>query len=268
MSPIHAWTQADYAREKRWADEIVPAMVVGDALRLELKSGRKVLAIYTPAPKTMAGVVVVHGLGVNPDWGLIGTLRSRLPDYGYATLSVQMPVLVAGALGEDYPALFPEAAERLAAAVAHLNGKGFEKVAIVFHSMGARMSNYFLTHVPGARVAAWVAIGLPTFVMEPASVRIPVLDLHGERDVRPCSATRRRAPSCCAPSAVRRRSKSPGPTITSPAARTSSRGRSSSFSTDVCGRRGSCRCVPTSRFSSIRTSRAARACAGRPCASR
>ncbi len=27
-----------------------------------------------------------------------------------------------------------------------------------------------------------MAIGLPTFVMEPASVRIPVLDLHGEKD--------------------------------------------------------------------------------------
>jgi pimeloyl-ACP methyl ester carboxylesterase len=179
---VHALAQADYAREQRWADEIVPAIVVGDVLQLELKSGRRVLAIYTPAPKAAAGVVVVHGLGVNPDWGLIGTLRSRLPDYGYATLSVQMPVLAAGALGEDYPALFPEAAERLAAAVAHLNGKGFEKVAIVSHSMGARMSNYFLTHVPGVRVAAWVAIGLPTFVMEPASVRIPVLDLHGEKD--------------------------------------------------------------------------------------
>ena len=47
------------------------------------------------------------------------------------------------------------------AAVAHLNARGSEKVAIVSHSMGARMSNYFLTHVAGARVAAWVAIGLP-----------------------------------------------------------------------------------------------------------
>ena len=182
VSPALARAHGDYAREQRWADEIVPAIVVGDAVRLELKSGRKVLAIYTPAQKAAAGVVVVHGLGVNPDWSLIGTLRSKLPEYGYATLSVQMPVLAAGALAEDYQAVFPEAAERLAAAVADLKARGHGRVAIVSHSMGARMSNYFLTHAADARVAAWVSIGLPVFVMEPAPLKIPVLDLYGEKD--------------------------------------------------------------------------------------
>jgi len=182
LTPVHAWTQADYAREQRWADEIAPAIVVGDPVRLESRSGRKFLAIYTAAPKAGGGVVVVHGLGVHPDWGLIGTLRSRLPEHGYATLSVQMPVLAAGAPGEQYPPLFPEAAERLAAAVTHLHGKGFEKIAIVSHSMGARMSNYFLSHAANAGVAAWIAIGLPGLVSEPAAVKIPVLDLYGEKD--------------------------------------------------------------------------------------
>jgi pimeloyl-ACP methyl ester carboxylesterase len=93
-----------------------------------------------------------------------------------------MPVLVAGAPGEQYVPLFPEAAERLAAAVAWLRGKGFENVAIVSHSMGARMSNYFLAHAPDSRVTAWVAIGLPALVSEPAAVKIPVLDLYGEKD--------------------------------------------------------------------------------------
>jgi dienelactone hydrolase len=92
-----------------------------------------------------------------------------------------MPVLAAGAPGEQYPPLFPEAAERFAAAVAWLRGQGFEKVAIVSHSMGARMSNYFLTHAPDARVTAWVAAGLPALA-EPASLKIPVLDLYGEKD--------------------------------------------------------------------------------------
>ena len=77
LPPVHAWPQADYAREQRWADEIVPAIVVGDAVRLELKSGRKVLAIYTPAPKASAGVVVVHGLGVNPDTTTINDPTGR-----------------------------------------------------------------------------------------------------------------------------------------------------------------------------------------------
>jgi len=176
------FAQADYAREQRWAEEITPAIVVGDAVQLELKSGRKFLAIYATGGKPVAGVVVVHGLGVHPDWGLIGTLRTRLAEQGYATLAVQMPLLAADALGEHYPPLFPEAAERLAVAVAFLRGKGMKRLAIVSHSMGSRMTNYFLNHTPDPRVDAWVAIGLSQVVNGPQPLKLPVLDLYGEMD--------------------------------------------------------------------------------------
>src|SRR6185436_17741741 len=177
-----AFGQAHYAREKRWADEIVPAIVVGDAVWLELKSGRKFLAIYTAHPKAVAGVIVVHGLGLHPDWGLVNMLRTRLAELGYATLSVQMPVLGSEASGIDYPPLFPEAAERLAAAAAFLHGRGTKKIAIVSHSMGALMTGYFLGHAGDARVDAWVAIGHPGEFAAPGTFKAPVLDLYGETD--------------------------------------------------------------------------------------
>jgi len=182
LAPISAFGQADYAREKRWADEIAAAIVVGDPVQLEIPSGRKFLAIYTPNAKATAGIVVVHGMGVHPDWGLIGALRSRLAEQGYATLSVQMPVLAADAKGEQYEALFPEAAERLAAAVAFLRGKNMKKVALVAHSMGARMANHFIVHAGEARVDAWVAIGILGEYAAPAGFKAPVLDLYGEKD--------------------------------------------------------------------------------------
>src|SRR5260221_3431380 len=40
-----AQAQPDYAREQRWADEINPGLVVGDAVYLNQKSGHKFLAI-------------------------------------------------------------------------------------------------------------------------------------------------------------------------------------------------------------------------------
>ena len=52
-----------------------------------------------------------------------------------------MPVLAADARGEQYPPLFAEAVERLQAAVAFLRDKGHRKIAVVSHSLGARMSN-------------------------------------------------------------------------------------------------------------------------------
>lgn len=183
LAPGLAGAAADYAREKRWAEEIVPATLVGDPVYLELKSGRRFLAIYTPGPRAKAGVIVVHGLGVHPDWGLINALRSGLAERGYTTLSAQMPVLAADARGEQYPPLFPEAAERLRTAVAFLRGKGYRKVAIVSHSMGARMADFFLARGPGAQVETWVAIGLSGEFLEPGRLSLPVLDLYGENDL-------------------------------------------------------------------------------------
>jgi alpha/beta superfamily hydrolase len=177
------FAQADYAREQRWADELTPGLVVGDAVYLIQKSGHKFLAIYTAAAQPRAAVIVVHGLGVHPDWALIGALRSGLADQGYATLSVQMPVLAASAKGEDYPALFPDAADRLKAAVAYLNTKGHHTIALVSHSMGARMSNFFLTRSPDHGIAAWACIGISSGEFaEPAKLRLPVLDIYGEND--------------------------------------------------------------------------------------
>jgi predicted alpha/beta-hydrolase family hydrolase len=177
------YAQADYAREKRWADEITPAILVGDPVYLELKSGHKFLAIYAPHPKAAAAVILVHGLGVHPDWGLINPLRSQLTEQGYTTLSVQMPVLAADADGARYPPLFPEAAERLQKAVAYLRGKGYARIALVSHSMGSRMANFFLNTVAEPHIDAWVAIGVTGTFTEPGTLKAPVLDVYAENDL-------------------------------------------------------------------------------------
>src|SRR5256885_16924369 len=81
----------DYAREQRWADEVLPALVVGDAVYLQTGSGHRFLALHTPAQSAQTAIVLVHGIGVHPDHGVIGILRQSLAESGYATLSVQMP---------------------------------------------------------------------------------------------------------------------------------------------------------------------------------
>lgn len=173
---------ADYGREKKWADEIVPGIVVGDPLYLGPVQGHKFLALYTEAAKPKAAVIVVHGLGVHPDWNLIGVLRGGLAEQGYTTLSVQMPVLAADAQPDAYPATFDEAAARLRAAADFLKAKGYGKIAVVSHSMGARMSLHYLMRNPDAAVKAWVAIGMSGGEGY-GKVRVPVLDLYGDNDL-------------------------------------------------------------------------------------
>jgi alpha-beta hydrolase superfamily lysophospholipase len=178
-----AYCAADYAREARLAQEIVPAIVVGDAVYLATARQPRVLALYTDASSptiVKAAVIVVHGVGVHPDWALISGLRTGLAEAGMSTLSVQMPVLSADAPREQYATLFPESNDRLAAAVSYLRERGAERIAIVSHSMGASMVDAYLSSSSAAKLAAWVPIGmLKAFGSRPD---MPVLDVIAERD--------------------------------------------------------------------------------------
>ena len=173
---------ADYAREERWAQEVVPSLVVGAAVYLTTPTRPRVLAIITVPPgESRGGIVVVHGLGVHPDWGLIGGVRTRVAEAGYVTLSVQMPVLSASATRDDYRETLPEAGERIGAAIAYLRRKGIAKIAIVSYSMGATMANTYLARPDAQPIDAWIPIGMfGSFAVAP---REAVLDILAENDL-------------------------------------------------------------------------------------
>jgi hypothetical protein len=179
LQPVWAVT-SDYAREKKWADEIVPGVVVGDPVYLEAQ-GQQFLTLYTEAPNAKAGLVIVHGIGVHPDHGLIGVLRSRLADLGYTTLSIQMPILAVDAEAGSYQPLFPEAAARIQAAAKFLQDKGNKKIAIVSHSLGSAMTKSYFQNDPDSPFSVWVAIGLSSDNY--GGVKLPIFDLYGGNDL-------------------------------------------------------------------------------------
>jgi pimeloyl-ACP methyl ester carboxylesterase len=172
----------DYAREQRWADEIQKSLMVGDAVWLQQKNGHKFLSLYTEAKTVKGAVVIAHGRGWSPDFELYGTLRTRLAEMGYTTLSVQMPVLPSTAILGLYVPLYPDARERFQLAVDFLKSKGHKNIAIVSHSLGATMANQYLIRTDDTAVKAWVFIGILQGLEEMYRIRIPVLDVFGERD--------------------------------------------------------------------------------------
>jgi dienelactone hydrolase len=180
---------SDQAREQRWADEIVPTLVVGNAVWLQPPGPqKKFLGLFTEprqgAKAARGAIVLVHGLGVNPDYGVIGSLRTSLADAGWTTLSIQMPVLGAGESAERYPGLFPEASDRIGAAIAWLQARKYKRIFLVSHSMGARMANHYLGRNPEAPIAAWVALGISSGEFEPGTAgRVPIYDVYAEHDL-------------------------------------------------------------------------------------
>src|SRR4029453_9625390 len=80
---VHLAYGADYVREKKRADEITPGIVMGDLVYLEGEARPMFPPFYSAAPHSQGGVGMVNGIGVHPDWGLIGSPRRWLADHGY-----------------------------------------------------------------------------------------------------------------------------------------------------------------------------------------
>lgn len=172
----------DYEREKRWSDQILPAVLVGDPVWIKQKSGHEFLGLYTVAEKPRGAVIIGHGRGWNPDFELYGALRTRIAEAGYTTLSIQLPVLGPGAKVGDYIPTYGDGAERYELAAKFLRDKGYKNVGIVSHSLGATMANYYLIKADEVPVKAWVFIGIINGLEEMFRIKIPVLDIFGSKD--------------------------------------------------------------------------------------
>jgi len=184
---------SDTDKEKRWADQIVDALIDGNAEWLEAE-GHKFLAIYTEdqTGEPKGGAIILHGIGVHPNWSeVIYPLRTELPNHGWATLSIQMPVLPNEAEVKDYIPLIKEAAPRIQAAIAFLKSKNIEPMVIIAHSLGATMASATLAEQGDLGLRGYVAIGMSGSDLDPqldttaqlAKLKLPILDLYGSRDL-------------------------------------------------------------------------------------
>jgi pimeloyl-ACP methyl ester carboxylesterase len=183
---------SDFAKEKRWADQIVDFLIEGDAVWLEA-GGHRFLAIYTKAKTAnqKRGVILMHGIGVHPNWEqVIYPLRTGLAERGMPTLSLQMPILRNEAEAIEYAPLMAEAGPRIEAGIQFLKAKGVEEIVMAAHSLGTIMATHYLAD-KAANVRAFVAVGMGGRPNEPrmdtvsflSRIHIPVLDLYGSDDL-------------------------------------------------------------------------------------
>jgi len=188
-----AASKSDQAKEKRWEEQIVPSLLVGEAVNLKA-AGVEFLGLYAEndTDKAIGGVVLIHGIGVHPAWPeIIDPLRMGLPEAGWHTLSIQMPILKNEAEGKDYPPLFDEVPGRIQAGVDYLKAKGVKNIVIIGHSLGNTMTTYYLAKKKDPAVRAFVAIAFgPGYPKDPrmdsyknfSKVTIPTLDIYGSGD--------------------------------------------------------------------------------------
>jgi pimeloyl-ACP methyl ester carboxylesterase len=202
LTLIGTASASDTAKEQRWAEQLRDQLIVGEPLQIATRQPitgqRDFFALFSPAASPTkvkrGGVILLHGLGAHPDWPeVIAPLRAGLPDAGWATLSIQLPVRPNEAEFTDYLPLFPEANARISAAVRYLQKQGLLNITLVGHSLGAAMgANFLAQKAEGSdAITAFVGIGMNrapgTVAHTPdalAKIELPVLDIYGAQDLR------------------------------------------------------------------------------------
>ncbi len=188
-----AASKSDLAKEKRWEAQIVPSLMVGDAVKLKA-AGVEFLGIYAEnsADEVMGGAIILHGVGVHPAWpDVINPIRITLPEHGWHTLSLQMPILTNDAEYRDYLPLFDEALTRIQTGVDFLKKKGIKNIVLIGHSMGTMMASDYLASKPDPAVRALIGIGMTYNSASPrmqnipsiSKIKVPVLDIFGSEDL-------------------------------------------------------------------------------------
>ncbi len=190
---------SDRAREKRMAEEIVDAIIDGDAVDLHAAKNT-FLGIYTETEQEEAkgAVIILHGRGFHPDWqDAVNPLRVGLVDYGWNTLAIQMPVLEKKAKYYDYVPIFDEAFPRIESAIKYARDQGNKEIVLIAHSCGAHMAMAWVSankdisnKSMNKKIDAYVGIGMgatdykqPMLNVFPLDqLKIPVLDVYAEND--------------------------------------------------------------------------------------
>jgi pimeloyl-ACP methyl ester carboxylesterase len=187
-------TASDLAREQRLRSDLIAGGLTGEPLTLKAPEDFLAIRLRATLPKSRGAVILAHDMDGNPDENaVIHPLRLDLPDHGWETLSLQMPLTAPDAGTGASQALIAAAAPRLNAALKLLKQEGVKTVAVIGYGLGARMAAAWLGQRPAPEIAAFVAVGMPVgghgdggeTLKVLAGIKVPILDIFGSRDLEP-----------------------------------------------------------------------------------
>jgi len=186
---------SDLMRESRIAEQLKRSTIDGEWVELQA-AGIGFIALRNDAMtlQRKGAVILLHDMGGHPDEsGVIHELRSQLPESGWSLLSLQMPIGPLDAQVVEYRGFVAEAAPRVEAAVGYLRTAGLLNIVLIGHGLGAAMVTHYMAGQPAAEIKGVVTIGMrlaePDAAAESAlyeqlaTIRQPLLDLYGSRDL-------------------------------------------------------------------------------------
>jgi dienelactone hydrolase len=143
--------------------------------------------------KAAGGIILLHDIDASADWpGVISPLRHALPDRGWHTLSVQLPLYPETLEPASLTALIDSALPRLNAAIDFFHGRSINNIVLIGHGFGATLAMAFIAQDTQRNTRGLVAIGMQGMAGDDEKtdiqkqlekLTVPILDIVGSRDL-------------------------------------------------------------------------------------
>ena len=190
----------ELSREQQIAEKLALTADADEIISLKAPGGR-FIGLYKRAKSSEINtgeahgvVILVHGMGAHPDWpDVISPLRTRLTEFGWSTLSIQMPILSPEEPISEYGKTLRLANSRIQAAVDYLHTWEIETIILLGYSFGASQAANYLASNKSEGIKAFVSVSmLAQKFIKPgldvykfiAGIPVPILDIYGEDDLQ------------------------------------------------------------------------------------
>jgi len=184
-------------REQQIAEKLALVADADEIVSLKA-SGSRFIGIYqrSRTEESHGVIILVHGMGAHPDWpDVISPLRMQLPEFGWSTFSLQMPILSPEESIAEYGKTLKVAENRLFAAVDYLHAWDIDPIILLGYSFGAAQAASYLAsdkNENNKNIKAFVSVSMlaQKFIRPNLNVfkligeiNIPILDIYGEEDL-------------------------------------------------------------------------------------
>ena len=188
FSPLLAGASgADYAREKKWADEVVPGLVVGDPVYLQTPRGHhKFLTLFTPGRTPTRRPSSCTAWASTPTGAWSAPCAPNWPTAVWRPCRSRCRSWLPMPRAKPIRRRFPRPPSASAKRSPSSRPRAITQIAIVSHSMGSRMSRVYLAGHPDPAVKSWASLGISQD--DYAALKLPILDLYGDNDLPPVLA--------------------------------------------------------------------------------
>ncbi len=187
-------TPVSAANEQQLSQTVSTQISQGNPVWLNTSSG-KFLAIFDKelsiAEKGTAILLPSLNDSVNAS-GIMRQLRTMLPQFGWTTLALQLPLLDESSSSiYDYIDMEGEINTRLTAAINFIMNKGSKNIIIIGKGIGAAAGANFLAKNNNGEINALIGISMTgyhyqeSWIYSPSSlarITLPILDIYGSQD--------------------------------------------------------------------------------------